>query len=84
MHASHCRSTRYRPAIGLEPYRVLFTIQSSILGGILRVYPFTSDSSTGHYLKPPIFGLANSQIFWRNYQCLVLGLGAQVHPNTSY
>jgi hypothetical protein len=83
-HAGYHRGTRYRTAIGLEPYRVLFTIQSSILGGILRFYPFTSDSSTGHYLKPPIFGLANSQIFWRSYERLVIELGAQVHPNTSY
>lgn len=83
-HAGHRRGTRHRPAIGLEPYRVLFTILSSILRGIPRFYPFTSDSSTGHYLKPPIFGLTNSQIFWRSYQRLVIELGAQVHPNTSY
>jgi hypothetical protein len=83
-HAGHRRGTRYRHAIGLEPYRILFTIQSFILRGIPRFYPFTSDSSAGHYLKPPNFSLANSQIFWRSYQRLGLELGAQVHPNTSH
>jgi hypothetical protein len=83
-HAGHHRGTRYRHAISLEAYRVLFTTQSFILRGIPRFYPFISDSSTGHYLKPPNFGLANSQIFWRSYQRLVMELGAQLHPNTSH
>ncbi|KAJ7203313.1 hypothetical protein GGX14DRAFT_544319, partial [Mycena pura] len=80
-HAGPRRGTRYRPAIGPEPYRVLFTIKSSILGGIPRFYPFTSDSSTGHYLKPPIFGLANSQIFWRSYQHLVIEVSHRSEPD---
>ncbi|KAJ7795946.1 hypothetical protein B0H14DRAFT_2620410 [Mycena olivaceomarginata] len=62
-HAGHHRGTRYHHAIGLEPYRVLLTIQSFIL--------------RGHYLKSPNFGLANSQIFWRSYQHLGMDLGTQ-------
>ncbi|KAF7328867.1 hypothetical protein MVEN_02516400 [Mycena venus] len=59
-------------------FLVLFTIQFFILRGISRFYPFTSDSSTGPYLKPPNFGLVNSGIFWRSYQHLGMELGAQV------
>ncbi|KAF7364530.1 hypothetical protein MVEN_00322000 [Mycena venus] len=77
-HAGHCRSTRYRHTIGLKSYTVLFTIQFFILRGISRFYPFTSDSSTGPYLKPPNFGFVNSGIFWRSYQHLGMELGAQV------
>ncbi|KAJ7772712.1 hypothetical protein DFH07DRAFT_170842 [Mycena maculata] len=77
-HARHHRGTRHHHAIGLEPYRVLLTIQYFILRGISKFYPFTSDGSAGHYLKPPNFGLANSQIFWRSYQHLGMELGAQV------
>jgi len=76
-HAGHCRGTRYRHAIGLKSYRVHFTIQFLILRGIQRFYPFTSDSSAGHYLKPPNFGPVNSGIFWRSYQHLGMELGAQ-------
>jgi len=62
-YAGYCRGTRYRHAIGLKSYRVLFTIQFFILKGISRFYPFTSDSSAGHYLKPPNFGLVNRGSF---------------------
>ena len=83
-HAGHRRGTRYRHAVGLEAYRVIFTIKSFILRGISRFYPFISDSSAGHYLKPPNFGLANSQIFWKSYQRLVIELDAHLHLNTSH
>ncbi|KAJ6492363.1 hypothetical protein DFH09DRAFT_1453062 [Mycena vulgaris] len=61
--AGRRRGTRYRNAIGLDPYGVPFTIQSFIL--------------RGHYLKPLNFSLTNSQIFWRSYQHLGIELGAQ-------
>ncbi|KAF7328170.1 hypothetical protein MVEN_02574600 [Mycena venus] len=63
-HAGHCRGARYRHAIGLKSYTVLFTIQFFIL--------------RGPYLKLPNFGLVNSGIFWRSYQHHGMELGAQV------
>ncbi|KAJ7430462.1 hypothetical protein FB451DRAFT_482975 [Mycena latifolia] len=83
-HAGHLRGTRHRHAIGLESYRVLVSVQSFLLRGISRFYPFTSDSSAGHYLKPPNFGLANSQIFWRSCQHLGMKFGIQLRLNTSH